>query len=74
MYLFRISICHSGVESFKIYTKYLLKEIDENNFVLYFSHYLRKEGEGNVLFNDALNTFYLRLYSVAHMVMDDSDK
>ena len=29
--------------------------------------------EGNVLFNDALNTFYLRLYSVRHMVMDHSD-
>ena len=28
----------------------------------------RKEGreEGNVLFNDALNTFYLRLYGVRH--------
>ena len=23
--------------------------------------------EGNVLFNDALNTFYLRLYGVRHM-------
>ena len=28
--------------------------------------YLRKEG--NVLFNDALNTFYLQLYGVGHMV------
>ena len=30
----------------------------------------RKEGrkERNVLFNDALNTFYLRLYGVRHMV------
>ena len=26
--------------------------------------------EGNVLFNDALNTFYLRLYGVGHMVKD----
>ena len=25
-------------------------------------------GGGNVLFNDALNTFYLRLYGVGHMV------
>ena len=32
---------------------------------------LRKEG--NVLFNDALNTFYLRLYGVRHMVKDHSD-
>ena len=33
--------------------------------------YERKEG--NVLFNDALNTFYLRLYGVRHMVKDHSD-
>ena len=26
--------------------------------------------EGNVLFNDTLNTFYLRLYGVRHMVKD----
>ena len=34
-----------------------------------------KEGrkEQNVLFNDALNTFYLRLYGVRHMVKDHSD-
>ena len=29
--------------------------------------------EGNVLFNDALNTFYLRLYGVGHMVTVQSD-
>ena len=29
--------------------------------------------EGNVLFNDALNTFYLRLYDVRHMVKDHTD-
>ena len=27
----------------------------------------------NVLFNDALNTFYLRLYGVRYMVKDHSD-
>ena len=31
------------------------------------------ERERNVLFNDALNTFYLRLYGVRHMVKDNSD-
>ena len=30
--------------------------------------------EGNVLFNDTLNTFYLRLYGVGHMVKDHSDR
>ena len=29
--------------------------------------------EGNVLFNDALNTFYLWLYGVRHMVKYHSD-
>ena len=29
--------------------------------------------EGNVLFNNALNTFYLRLYGIRHMVKDHSD-
>ena len=32
-----------------------------------------RESERNVLFNDELNTFYLRLYGVRHMVMDHSD-
>ena len=27
---------------------------------------------GNVLFNDALNTFYLRLYGVGHMIKEQS--
>ena len=29
--------------------------------------------EGNVLFNDALNTFYLQLYGIRGMVKDHSD-
>ena len=33
----------------------------------------QRERERNVLFNDALNTFYLRLYGVRHMVKDHSD-
>ena len=32
-----------------------------------------REREKNVLFNDALNTCYLRLYGVRHMVKDHSD-
>ena len=33
---------------------------------------VRERGR-NVLFNDALNTFYLRLFGVRHMVKDHSD-
>ena len=35
--------------------------------------HVASERERNVLFNDALNTFYLRLYGVRHMVKDHSD-
>ena len=50
-----------------------------NNRYLFFLNELRKhlklirERERNVLFNNALNTFYLQLYGVRHMVKDHSD-
>ena len=34
----------------------------------WFFKHLQGRKEGNVLFNDALNTFYLWLYDVGHMV------
>ena len=34
----------------------------------------RTRKEGNVLFNDALNTFYLWIYSVGYMVKYHSDR
>ena len=34
---------------------------------------VRGRKEGNILFNDALNTFYLLLYGIRHMVKDHSD-
>ena len=43
-------------------------------FVTCNQHLIELEGkEGIVLFNDALNTFYLRLYVVGHMVKDHLD-
>ena len=38
------------------------------NYEKLFLFYLRKEV--NVLFNDTLNTFYLRLYDVGHIIKD----
>ena len=35
--------------------------------------FLSSYSERNVLLNDALNIFYLRLYGVRHMVKDHSD-
>ena len=42
-----------------------------NTDQVYAGEYRRKDG--SVLFNDALNTFYLRLYGVRHMVKDHSN-
>ena len=40
----------------------------------HFPDLYRKEGRKEMfLFNDALNTFYLRLYGIGHMVNDHSD-
>ena len=38
----------------------------------FYNKVVRKEG--NVLFNDALNTFYLQLYGNRHMVKNHSDR
>ena len=40
---------------------------------IHFIYGYNGEIERNVLFNDALNTFYLRLYGVRHIVKDHSD-
>ena len=53
------------VFSTELYPLYLLL-IEKNMFIT------RKEG--NVLFNDAVNTFYLRLYGVRHMVKYHTDR
>ena len=37
------------------------------------SGWIEESKEGNALFNDALNTFYLWLYGVRHMAKDHSD-
>ena len=37
------------------------------------THFTTGRKEGNVLFNDTLNTFYLWLYGIRHMVKDHSD-
>ena len=57
-----------------LHTEYLLSTVNNVRCrvaVYRISSVSRKEG--NVLFNDALNTFYLRLYGIRHMVKDHSD-
>ena len=43
------------------------------SFILHQCIARARRKEGHVLFNDTLNTFYLRLYGVKHMVKDHSD-
>ena len=50
------------IEAKKLNRKFPLKSV-----------FMTERKEGNVLFNDALNTFYLQLYDVGHMVKDHSD-
>ena len=65
-------------------TQYALNLITESMLVLVFLMHIMKKsrptylfnlanGGRECLFNDALNTFYLRLYDVKHMVRDHSD-
>ena len=37
------------------------------------AEFVFRREEGNILFNDALNTFCLQLYGIKHMVKDHSD-
>ena len=61
--------CNIGVS--RIPTSLLVTEPTFN----YPRNHNKKEGrkEGNILFNNALNTFYLRLYGVRDRVKDHSD-
>ena len=57
-------------------TKIFLFFIQFQNAVSFFhklNQAITKRKEGNVLFNDTLNTFYLQLYGIRNMVKDHSD-
>ena len=49
------------------------RNFDVTHLVIRGCIHRKKQETGNVLFNDALNTFYLRLYGVRHMVKGHSD-
>ena len=49
----------------------MAEEITQQHFLVHLFYSENKEG--NVLFNNALNTFYLRLYGIRHMVKDHSE-
>ena len=57
----------------KEFLKHLQYLTDNANINLKTNKDIYNARERNVLFNDTLNTFYLRLYGVRHMVKDHSD-
>ena len=65
------------INEFQIYFKSRLQSAiisKQTNPTTHREHSVSVVGmEGNVLFNDALNTFYLWLYGVRYMVKDHSD-
>ena len=69
-----LPVLHMGIMNPSLSTVYCLAW---NETIVVMEHRLRKRNEGrkegHVLFNDALITFYLRLYRVGHMVKDHSD-
>ena len=68
MYIQSWTVCFRGVLCEIKESSYLTKRLTNYNY-----GYMKGRKEGNVLFNDSLHTFYLRLYSVVHMVKDRSD-
>ena len=63
-----------GANYIQMYVVFSTLHITVSNIIgqgYYFKKLFNKEG--NVLFNYALNTFYLRLYGVGHMIKDHSD-
>ena len=52
---------------------YGVSKMNNSDILMYFVDSNHQERERYVLFYDALNTFYLRLYGVRHMVKDHSD-
>ena len=73
--MFSNTICAELVKRKKRKKKRSILVSFQNCFIcaLIFGHHYLRERERTVLFNDALNTFYLRLYGVRHMVKDHSD-
>ena len=62
----------SMFKSFCLFVKlYRLTSVEIHCTCIVIYRYLERK-EGNVLFNNALNTFYLRLYGVRQMVKDHS--
>ena len=51
----------------------MVVKVSEVVLMFLLSSFIEGRKEVNILFNDALNSFYLRLYGIGHMVNDHSD-
>ena len=76
-YRWLILLCNVSVSTlFMIVYFHLLNQVKYSAFLLsraMKNTQWKRKREREILFNDALNTFYLRLYGVRHMVKDHSD-
>ena len=72
-YSFILWICQLVIHTVNLSIIHSYCEFVNYSFILWICQLFIHRKEGNVLFNDALNTFYLRLYGVRHMVKDHSD-
>ena len=61
-------------EAYIYFKKHTSVQSQTKHALARYLHYWRRRKEGNVLFNDTLNTFYLRLYGVRHMVKDQNSE
>ena len=64
----RKEICDLTTHSIHFIYGYMVSDIWLRTILI-----VRKEGRKCFIYNDALNTFYLRSYGVRHMVKDHSD-
>ena len=69
----RFALQMTGICMFRLYLTGSYSSMVEHDPPLWTSVCMEWMKELNVLFNDTLNTFYLRLYGVRHMVKDHSD-
>ena len=75
-----ICFCHSLSRNLNMYLLYTKREYTKQVIIKIhkstlskYKYYISFDKEGNVLFNDALDTFLIRLYGVGRMVRDHSD-
>ena len=68
-----VVVVHFKIVKLELLVRHLVLGLVDNVIQVLLDVSGNRERERNVLFNDALNTFDLRLYGVRHTVKDHSD-